>query len=135
MSDNIILSLLLLFVPFLYGAAKVVIPKGFISPKLFIFRENPEISQARDKIKAVHLTMANVVATRGLYFFEIRHNDDFPCPYLLVSEFIQGRQHVFISHHLGMEHEFRSVSIYKDDIEGEYYILIFAKWRPVETNL
>lgn len=135
MSDNIILSILLLFSSYLSGASKLAARRSFITPHLIVFREGQELSQARDKIRAAHLNLDRRVVGRRPYFFEIRYNDEFTCPHLLISEFIQGRQHVFISHHLGMADDFRGVSIYKDDIEGEYYMLIFAKQRPMETNL
>lgn len=129
---------LLLSSPCLYGAARSSVkPMGSrpITPQAYIFQEEPGLNQARDKFDAVHLTLDKRTATRGTYFFEIRYDEDFLCPQFFASEFIHGRQHVFISYHLGMAHEFKSISIYKDDLAGEYLMVIFARDRPMETNL
>lgn len=120
----------------LWSASLARSRKRVITPQLHVFTEDPELPQARDKIEAVHLSFDTRIATRGMYFFEVRYDGvDYLNPQLFVSEFINGRQHVFIAIHLGLARGFRAVSIYKNDLTGEYYIIIFAHYIQIETNL
>lgn len=135
MSDNLMMALLLM--PHTISGASLIrkIPPRVIVPQLYVFQENPDLAQVRDKVDSVHLSLANSTAMRGAYFFEIRHGGEYLSPQLFMSEFIAGRQHVFSTYTLGVGRKFKSVSIFKNDITGEYYVLIFAHFTPLETNL